>query len=136
MAIQYKHLSDEQIEHFMNYGYCLVPSAFTQEQAKEVAGNVWERLGFDPNDRDTWVQDEINMPGQEKMNMPTLRRWNTSKFAPKAWGAICELLGGEERIDPKSRFWGDGLIINLGNKHWEGRDYSPKDLDNWHVDGR
>jgi len=123
------------VAHFMQHGYCVIPSAFTPEQAREVAGDVFERLGYDPNDKKTWVHDDANMPGQEKINMPIHRRFHANKFAPKAWGAITELVGGEDRIDPVSKLWGDGIIANFGNEYWENRAYNPQDLDNWHADG-
>jgi len=37
-----------------------------------------------------------------------------SDFAPKAWAAMCELLGGEGRISESMRHWNDGFIVNLG----------------------
>lgn len=48
-----------------------------------------------------------------------------------------DLLGGEERIDPKGAFWGDSLIVNLGTPEYEGEDkyIHPTELENWHVDG-
>lgn len=55
-------------------------------------------------------------------------------FAPKAWGAICDLLGGEERIKQPCT-WGDGFIANLGigaDRPWEPP--SPR-VPGWHKDG-
>lgn len=50
---------------------------------------------------------------------------------------MTELLGGEDRIDPKSAVWNDSFIVNLGTEALSGPDVhiDPKDLDNWHVDG-
>ncbi|KAF7800320.1 hypothetical protein EIP86_011570 [Pleurotus ostreatoroseus] len=54
----------------------------------------------------------------------------------KAWEAIKELLGGEDRIDEQASSWGDSFIVNLGTPEWEGvPSPEPQDLDNWHVDG-
>lgn len=55
----------------------------------------------------------------------------------KAWDAMQDLLGGEERIDETRSTWGDGFIMNLGAPELEGthQDIDPRDLDNWHVDG-
>jgi len=44
------------LEHFMEFGYCVVKQAFTQQQAQELAGDVWVRLGMDPNDQSTWTK--------------------------------------------------------------------------------
>jgi len=67
--------------------------------------------------------------------MPFHRRESAKVMAPKAWEAICELLGGEEIISPTCVNWGDSIIANLGSKRWETEGIAPKDLDNWHVDG-
>ena len=55
--------------------------------------------------------------------------------APKAWDAICELAGGEDRVSKKSKMWSHGFIVNLGTVEGEGKVIGPKELDNWHVDG-
>ncbi|KXN83603.1 hypothetical protein AN958_01168 [Leucoagaricus sp. SymC.cos] len=54
-----------------------------------------------------------------------------------AWAAIKDLLGGEERIDEKAATWGDSFIVNLGTEELaqQPESLSPKELDNWHVDG-
>jgi hypothetical protein len=58
-------------------------------------------------------------------------------FSLAAWGSICELLGGEDRVDEVSTKWSDGLIVNLGATQWEGGEnwQNPQDLTHWHVDG-
>lgn len=49
--------------------------------------------------------------------------WHThipvSDFSPKAWSAMCELLGGEERISDDMRSWSDGFIVNLGKEEYD-----------------
>lgn len=67
--------------------------------------------------------------------MPHHRTFDAAKFAPRAWAAICELCGGEERITPESRLWKDSLIVNLGSAVGEGKPVPPQDLQGWHVDG-
>ena len=66
--------------------------------------------------------------------MPAHRRVDVNEFAPKVWGAVCDLLGGEERIQqPYS--WGDGFIVNLregAERPWEPP--SPR-TPGWHKDG-
>lgn len=50
---------------------------------------------------------------------------------------MCDLLGGEDRIDPNSSFWNDGFIVNFGTEENSGPDKKnvPVNLNNWHVDG-
>ncbi|KAI0166269.1 hypothetical protein GGR57DRAFT_446028 [Xylariaceae sp. FL1272] len=120
-------LTDADKEFFVQHGYLKLAACFTPEQAAEVCEGVWTRLGMDPTDKTTWTRQRTNMPAH--------RIFDASKFAPKAWSAICDLCGGEERIAPKSKEWRDGLIVNLGTPEGEGQQVSPHDLPGWHVDG-
>ncbi|MCJ1310642.1 hypothetical protein MMC25_004307 [Agyrium rufum] len=124
---EYKHLTNEQVDHFMRHGFVRLEECFTPEKAAKFTGTVWKRLGMDPNDKSTWTEERINMPTHNKEHCST--------FAPKAWAAMCELLGGEDRVEPESANWNDGLIVNFGTPEWEGRWPHPSDLTNWHVDG-
>lgn len=126
---EYQHLTQEQVHHFLEHGYLVIKSAFTPEKAAEWTETLWVRLGLDPNDKSTWDRDRIHMPWH--------RRETVASFAPTAWGAITELLGGEERIDESSSAWGDSFIVNLGTAELEKevQDIEPRVLDNWHVDG-
>ncbi|KAK0709111.1 hypothetical protein B0T26DRAFT_813939 [Lasiosphaeria miniovina] len=57
-------------------------------------------------DKSTWTRLRTNMPFHFT--------FDASEFAPRAWAAICELSGGEERVTPHSKIWKDSLIVNLG----------------------
>ena len=66
--------------------------------------------------------------------MPTHQRWDVRAFAPPVWDAVCDLLGGEERI-ASPYTWGDGLIVNLregADRPWDPP--SPR-VKGWHKDG-
>ncbi|KAL2760256.1 hypothetical protein ACRALDRAFT_1073811 [Sodiomyces alcalophilus JCM 7366] len=119
-------LTEEQKQHFLTHGWVRIPDCFTKEQADWVVQDVWTRLGSDPNDKSTW---------RGKTNMPSHRSFDASILAPKAWSAITELCGGEDKLVDVSRQWRDGLIVSLGTAENEGKDTDPRDLDNWHVDG-
>ena len=67
--------------------------------------------------------------------MPSHNTFLANEFAPKAWNAICDLLGGEDRIAEWNRTWNDGFIVNLGTPEGEGKDIRGHDLPGWHVDG-
>lgn len=82
---------------------------------------------MDPDDKSTWTVQRTNMPWHFT--------FDAAEFAPRAWAAICELCGGEDRIAPESRRWRDSLIVNLGTAEKEGKPTPPHDLDGWHVDG-
>lgn len=120
-------LSQEQIDHFMRHGFVRVTDCFSQEKAKKLAGDVWERLGVSPTDKSTWTTEITHMDETKTELVRT--------FAPKAWAAICHLLGGEGRTAPESRTWNDAFIVNLGSPESEGTWPKPADLEGWHVDG-
>ncbi|RYP79599.1 hypothetical protein DL770_006600 [Monosporascus sp. CRB-9-2] len=89
--------------------------------------DLWIRLGMDPNSKDTWTQWPINLPPRNHFDLP--------EFAPRVWAAICELVGGEDRLRPSCRDWSDALVVNLGSATHEGKQVTHKDLKSWHVDG-
>ncbi|KAL2259154.1 hypothetical protein VTK26DRAFT_7263 [Humicola hyalothermophila] len=120
-------LTPEEKEHFLTHGWVRIRGAFTKEQAELVTQNVWTRLGMSPTDQSTWTRLRTNMPG--------LRSFDASVLAPRAWAAICELCGGEDRVTPESKMWRDSLIVNLGAAEHEGKPVPPQDLPEWHVDG-
>lgn len=127
MAATPTPLTTAEKEQFLQHGFIRVKNCFTRDQAEKITGNVWTRLGMDPEDKTTWTALRTNMPSHN--------RFDAAEFAPRAWAAICELCGGEERILPESRYWRDSLIVNLGSPEFEGKDVKPQDLQGWHVDG-
>lgn len=120
-------LSQDQIDHFMRHGYVHLTNCFSQDKAAEWTADVWTRLGYSPTDKSTWAAERINMPEHNSEPVQT--------FAPKAWAAICELLGGEDRVAAHSATWNDALIVNLGTEESEGKLTHPSELNGWHVDG-
>lgn len=125
---EFKHLTPEQVQSFMKYGYLRIPACFTREAAEEWTKDVWVRLGMDPKDPSTWHTERTNMPSHNFVYV--------KDFAPKAYDALCELIGGEDKITEDSKKWRDSFIVNLGSKEFEGQEVNPKELPGWHVDGR
>ncbi|KZV63064.1 hypothetical protein PENSPDRAFT_758239 [Peniophora sp. CONT] len=123
----YEVLSDADVDHFVQHGWLKVSGCFTTDAAAFLTATVWTRLGMDPNDISTWRT--------ERTNMPPHRHFPVQDFAPRAWSAICDLLGGTERIDPDKQTWADNLIVNLGTPEGAGREIPGNELEGWHVDG-
>src|SRR5215218_7272646 len=106
-------LTEEQVEAFVEDGYVTLPECFTREAAQPWLDEAWVRLGYDPDDPDTWIE--------RRVHMPSLRHVDVRDFAPTVWGAACQLLGGEDRIVAPYT-WGNGFIANLGlgaDREWE-----------------
>ena len=120
---QYRQLTPEQADHFVQHGWVKIDKCFTREQANYATRDVWVRLGMSSTDKSTWVT--------EQNGMPTQNRWPIKDFAPKAWAALCDVVGDENLV--VNRTWNDGFIVNLGSPEGEGKDIPP---DGWHVDGQ
>jgi hypothetical protein len=120
-------LTQDQIDHFMEHGWLHLTDCFNEDDAAIVTENIWTRLGLSPTDKSTWTQERINMPWH--------REFDVSKFSPKAWNAICDLLGGEDKIAEENKTWKDSAIVNFGTPEGAGKDVDPRDLQGWHVDG-
>jgi hypothetical protein len=119
-------LSAEQQEQFLSRGFVVIPECFSREFAEEWKARAYERLGYDPNDPATWVQSRHHMKGESSMEVKDL--------APKAWEAICALMGGADRVKQPCR-WYDNFIVNFrdgADEPWQ----SPAGRNTgWHVDG-
>jgi hypothetical protein len=118
-------LSKEQIDHFLQRGYVVIPDCFSREFAEEWTTAAFRRLGYDPRNPSTWEQEIVHMPASERLPM--------QEIAPKAWQAACQLLGGEERVMPCS--WGNSMIVNFrkgADVPWQSP--SPQS-GGWHKDG-
>jgi hypothetical protein len=99
-------LESGQKDHFMKHGYLRLTDCFSREKAASWTYDMWARLGYSPTDKSTWDSERVNMPSHRSEPVQT--------FTPKAWAAICELLGGEGRVSEESAVWDNALIVNLG----------------------
>lgn len=124
---QYQQLTTEQVTHFLDRGYIIIRDCFSREAAKEWTDEAFGRLGYERADPASWKQPYIHMPASS-------RRVEVKQFAPSVWRAICDLLGGEERVR-QPYLWRDEFIVNLcegADRPWEPPSPSVK---GWHKDG-
>ena len=119
-------LTTEQVNQFLDRGYVTMPGCFSRDMARGYADQVFTRLGYDPADPGTWRERWVPMPSLNYFDVP--------EFAPRAWAAICEIMGGADRIVTPYR-WSDGFIANLGvgdDEEWEPPSAKAH---GWHIDG-
>jgi len=119
-------LSESQVQHFIENGFIHLTDCFDKDFAKQWTDGAFLRLGYDRDDPSTWEKPIVHMPNEE---------WVTVKeFAPKAYSAICQLLGGEDRIEPNPR-WANGFIVNFSLG--ADREWIPPSPESggWHKDG-
>ena len=119
-------LTDSDIEHFLRKGYVKIEGAFAPEVAAEWSRNCFRRLGYDPDDKSTWGEQRIHL-------MHTLEV-SVREFAPRAYDAICDLVGGEERLGMPVN-WSDAFIANLGIGADEPWQAAGPGTPGWHKDG-
>lgn len=128
----YKHLSPEEVNHFLTKGWLCVPGAIKEEYIDKWMQDLWVRIGYDEHDKSTWHSDYLHLPRHREVP--------AERFAPEAWDKIVEICGGEDRIDPvRERYYGDAFIINFGSSEKASQinnsaPFRPQDLGGWHTD--
>jgi hypothetical protein len=129
MPRQYYHLTPEDRAHFLEHGWLRVPSSIKKKYIDAWLSDMWVRLGMDENDKSTW--------STEYLKLPRHREEKAEEVCPEAWEKMCELVGGEEMVDPvRERHYGDQFIINFGTEELTRSkakvDYHA--LPGWHCD--
>jgi hypothetical protein len=119
-------LTPEEVEHFLEYGYVKLTQCFDRATADEWRAFAFERLGYDADDASTWAEARVHLPGMNEVDV--------AEFAPRAYGAICDLLGGQERVKRPLR-WRDGLIVNFHVRADEPWQPPSPQVPGWHKDG-
>jgi hypothetical protein len=128
MTSRYSVLTGDEVEHFLEKGYVVLRGCFSGEAAAEFTAGIWDRLGYAEHDQSTWEKPSLHLPSRRKLEV--------RQFAPRVWGAVCDLVGGPERIARDRPYkWNDSFIVNLlegADRPWEPA--SPG-APGWHKDG-
>ena len=80
-------LTAEQREQFLNEGHIVIRGAFPRAEALAWVREECARKGYVLEDPATWEK--------EYERLETQRRETVAEYAPAAWEASCELMGGE-----------------------------------------
>ena len=127
MSAGYRELTEEQARHFLDKGHVVIEGAVPKDLAKEWREHAFARLGFDPEDPSTWESERIHMPS---MNSVVVR-----DVAPRAHAAICDVVGGEDRLADSAFRWADGMIVNFSQGADREWDPPSAKVGGWHKDG-
>lgn len=123
----YTHLTEAERAHFVEHGWLKIENAIDPKFLDEWMDNFWVRLGMDPDDKSTWTEEYVKLPRHREVRC--------EEFCPTAWAKMCEIVGGEDKIDPvRERYYGDQFIVNFGTKEIEGGSHNPQELKGWHTD--
>ncbi len=115
-------------EEFLRNYTVHLKGALPRELCEEWVQDYFARTGIDEADAST-IPDDINGFAKGTRTIPI------PEASPMAWDAICELLGGEDKIDERTRFFANGynLNYNIGaDDTWQG---PGPDSPGWHKDG-
>ena len=118
---------DIRREFLRNYMVHL-KGALPRQLCRDWVEDYFDRSGIDEADPDTFP-DELNgfTSGTRTIPIP--------EAAPGAWEVICELLGGEDQIDERTRSFGNGFNLNANrgaDEPWQG---PGAESPGWHKDG-
>ena len=101
-------LTPAEVETFLERGFLILEGALDTALAADWVAHNWARLGMDPAEPASW---ERPSGGLFLRMEPTLSA-PMAVAAPRAYGAICDLVGGAERLDVCTLT--DTMIMNLG----------------------
>ena len=138
---QYRVLTDKQVQHFLDKGYLVVPDCVDLDLAQRWIDGAYDRLAYQKDDPGTWEREIIWMDHKHKAPV--------KEVSPKAWAAILDVVGGEDRLEPQtlrlpesghftsinSFEWSDSFIVNF--KRGAGEPWQPPSpkVKGWHKDG-
>ena len=98
---KYRVLTDEQVQSFLDNGYLIVHDAVDIGIANRWIDDAYDRLGYSKTDPNTWKKDIIWMDHQNQLLVP--------QVAPKAWDAVLDVVGGEDRLERQ--------VMEIGRAH-------------------
>jgi hypothetical protein len=140
MARQLQVLTPDDAEHFIEKGYVRVKGCLDPALAGRWTDEAYARLGYDPRDRSTWTKDIVWM---DRHNRAAIK-----DISPKAWGALCDVTGGEDRIDHRimeieskhfttidSTEWSDAFVVNFRRGADQPWIKPSVEAGGWHKDG-
>ena len=127
-------LTADQQRLFLENGFIKVPNAIPKAVVDEWLSSVWTRAGVDINRRKTWPR------GGKFLDFT--RTGLIKDLAPDLWALICDLVGGEDRIDqPEKHTISDSFLLNFPltkaeRAKVEGTEEAKKmaHLKTWHKD--
>ncbi len=118
-------LTPEQREQFLTEGHIVIRGAFPRADAIQWVREECAHEGYDLDDPETWTKEYVRIE--------TRRRVTLEEYAPAAWQASCDLMGGPERVSGKP---GIGLFaVNFRQGADKPYRKASADVTGWHKDG-
>lgn len=128
-----EQFTEEEYQFFIDNGFVVLEQCFDAGPGSIVErwrNESWERAGVDPDDRDSWPITAKVLPRTEEVPV--------KEMAPRAYDAICRLLGGEDKLKNRNYCWGNNFLMNYAtasDQPWVPCSVNSPEGINWHVDG-
>ena len=118
-------LTPQQREQFLAEGHIVIKGAFSREDSLRWVRDECARAGYDVDDPASWRN------GYERMELS--RHEPLSRYAPAAWEASCDLMGGLDRVKNRPAI----SLFAMNFKQGADRPYQPPSAASpgWHKDG-
>lgn len=118
-------LTPQQREQFLAEGHIVIKGAFPREASLQWVREECARVGYDVDDPRSWRK------GYERMELS--RHEPLADYAPAAWQASCDLMGGEERVKNQPSI----SLFAMNFKQGADTPYKPPSAESsgWHKDG-
>lgn len=118
-------LTPQQREQFLAEGHIVIKGAFPREASLQWVREECARVGYDVDDPRSWRN------GYERMELS--RHEPLADYAPAAWQASCDLMGGEERVKNQPSI----SLFAMNFKQGADTPYKPPSAESsgWHKDG-
>ncbi|MCX6019103.1 MAG: phytanoyl-CoA dioxygenase family protein [Chloroflexi bacterium] len=137
---KYKVLTEDQVQSFFEKGYLIVKNCVDLSISNPWIDQAYQRLGYDKNNPATWERGLVHM---DHCNQVPVRQ-----LAPKAWDAMMDVIGGEDRLETtvmhieSSHFsainswsWSDAFIVNFNRGADQPWQPPSAEVSGWHKDG-
>ncbi|NRA39336.1 MAG: hypothetical protein HRU15_14415, partial [Planctomycetes bacterium] len=125
-------MNNTDLRFFIEHGYLHLKNCFDAGPGTIVErwkNEHWARYELDPDDPDSWPP---------KKRIPSDESVSVKEFAPKAYDAICGIMGGADKLKNPDFRWDNSFLMNYACGY--GEEYVPaneQDIpdSNWHTDG-
>lgn len=115
-------------EEFINTYMVHLKAAIPRQLCEEWVGDYFARTGINEADKSTFPK-EANRFSRRTRSIPV------AEASPVTWQVICELLGGEDKIDERTRYFSDNFNLNINRGADEPWKAPSAQSPGWHKDG-
>jgi len=145
MSLSPRILSSQQIDEFLSVGAIHLPASIAPDLAEHCAQEMLAYMDIDEHEPESWreLRNQPDNRGTATKQRPE-KHYSYQQHAPTLWAAMCDLLGGPERINANKYFRSNG-VYSLADPDvlaspdpracWQAP-LPGENRGGWHVDGK